>query len=93
MPEGGQEGRKKGRDLFVEDGVSEGAVGLSLDELPSVVVELDQALEDGGGLLPGDAEELHGLHGPPCPHVAVTSGRTHLRSGPIRSDSQRHRHC
>lgn len=50
-----------------EDGVGEGAVAIVLDELPGVVEELEEVLEDGDDLLLGAAQRLHGVEGAACP--------------------------
>ena len=77
--------RRGGRDLVVvEDGVGEDAVGLALDERPIVAVDLDEALEDGEGLLVGEAESPHGRQRPPRPRrVGARPRGSHprLRSG------------
>lgn len=51
--------------LSVEDGLGEDAVVIFLDERPPMVVELEEAPEDVGAQLAGEAEGLHGLHRPP----------------------------
>jgi hypothetical protein len=51
----------------VEDGVGEGAVALVLDGLPAVVKELEEAPEDGSGLLLGESQGRHGVNGTACP--------------------------
>jgi hypothetical protein len=51
----------------VEGGVGQGAVALVLDGLPVVVKELEEALEDGGDLLLGESQGLHGVNGAACP--------------------------
>jgi hypothetical protein len=51
----------------VEDGVGEGAIGFILDGLPAVVEEIEEVPEDRGGLLPGEAQSLHGVKGTACP--------------------------
>ena len=51
----------------VEGGVSQGTVALLLDGIPAVVKELEEVLEDGGDLLLGESQGLHGVKGAACP--------------------------
>ena len=53
--------------LGIEDGISKGAVALVLDGLPVVVEDLEESPKHGGGLLLGEAEQLHGVQGLPGP--------------------------